>query len=104
MEKEIEKVGGKPVHTYNEVIGDTGLGQRIEDGDILIITGVTIDEGPFGGYVVFDTTEGKRYSGATAIMDFALKLREKPELMPVKVRAIEVVSAMGRKYMRFTEP
>ena len=104
MEKEIEKVGGKPVHTYNEVIGDTGLGQRIEDGDILIITGVTIDEGPFGGYVVFDTTEGKRYSGATAIMDFALKLREKPELMPVKVRAIEVVSAVGRKYMRFTEP
>jgi len=104
MEKEIEKVGGKPVHTYNEVIGDTGLGQRIEDGDILIITGVTIDEGPFGGYVVFDTTEGKRYSGATAIMDFALKLREKPELMPVKVRAIEVVSAVGRKYIRFTEP
>lgn len=104
MEKEIEKVGGKPVHTYNEVIGDTGLGERIEDGDVLIITGLTIDEGPFGGYVVFDTTEGKRYSGATAVLDFALRLKENPELMPVKVKAIEVISAVGRKYMRFTQP
>ena len=105
MEKKAKEiVNGKTVHTYNDVIGDTGLGKRIEDGDILTITGVTIDEGPFGGYVVFQTLEGKRYSGATAIMDFALKLREKPELMPVKVKAIEVISAVGRKYLRFTEP
>lgn len=99
MENETQQV----VHGYNDVISDAGLGQRIEDGDVITITGVTIDEGPFGSYVVFDTFGGRRYSGAIAIVDFGLKLREKLDLLPVTVRAVEVTSAIGRRYLRFTQ-
>ena len=103
MEKEVEKFEGKPVYDYYDVVSDEEIGRSLNDGDVIIITGVSIDKGRFGELVVFDTPEGKRYSGAIAIVDFALRLIEHPEYMPVRVKVAEVTSALGRRYLRFTQ-
>ncbi len=91
------------VHGYFDVVSEGEYGRKISPGDTLIINGVNIVNGHYGEIAVFETTQGKRYSGATAIVDFAEKLLLKPELLPVKVGVVEAISAMGRRYITFTQ-
>lgn len=89
------------IHGYFDVVGEGEYGRKISPGDTLIINAVNIVNGQYGEIAVFETTEGKRYSGGTAIVDFATKLIAKPELLPVKVGVGEAVSAAGRRYITF---
>jgi len=91
------------VHGYNDVVGESEYRKKLSPGDVIIIRSVNLVNGHYGEIAVFETTQGKRYSGAMAIVDFAEKLLLKPELLPVKVGVVEAISAMGRRYITFTQ-
>lgn len=98
----ITDVAEKPrVHGYYDVVGESEYGRKLSPGDTITIEGVNLATAQYGTIAVFDTPEGRRYSGAQAIVDFAEKLLVKPELLPVRVGVGEAISAVGRRYITF---
>ena len=84
------------VKTFKEFKEEVGLGEKLLVGDEIIINAVSFAETRYGEVVVFETDKGKRFSGATAIVDVARKIT--PEHLPMSARVEETVSASGRTY------
>lgn len=84
------------VKTFKQFQEEVGLGKKLLVGDEIIINAVSFAETRYGEVVVFETDKGKRFSGATAIVDVARKMT--PEHLPMSARVTEAVSATGRTY------
>lgn len=84
------------VKTFKEFREEIGLGEKLVVGDEIIIKSISFAETRYGTVAVFETDKGKRYSGATAIVDVARKIT--PEYLPMSARVEETVSASGRTY------
>ena len=86
------------VKTFKEFREEVGLGEKLLVGEEIIIKAVSFAETRYGEVVVFETDKGKRFSGATAIVDVARKIT--PEHLPMSARVEEAVSASGRTYQK----
>ena len=84
------------VKTFKQFQEEVGLGEKLLVGDEIIIKAVSFAETRYGEVVVFETDKGKRFSGATAIVNIAKKIT--PEHLPMSARVTETVSASGRTY------
>lgn len=84
------------VKTFKQFQEEVGLGEKLLVGDEIIIKAVSFAETRYGEVAVFETDKGKRFSGATAIVDVARRMT--PEHLPLSARVTEAVSATGRTY------
>lgn len=84
------------VKTFKQFQEEVGLGEKLLVGDEIIINAVSFAETRYGEVTVFETDKGKRFSGATAIVNIARKMT--PEHLPMSARVTEAVSATGRTY------
>lgn len=89
------------VHTIAEFREGMGFGKKLEVGDVVIIEDIQFAEGLYGRVALLDTTEGRRYTGATALVAFCERLAEHPEYLPIRVEVAEATSAKGRVYQVF---
>ena len=62
------------VKTFKEFREEIGLGEKLVVGDEIIIKSISFAETRYGTVAVFETDKGKRFSGATAIVDVARKI------------------------------
>ena len=84
------------IKTFKEFREEIGIGDKLVVGDEIIIKSVSFAETSYGTVAVFETDKGKRFSGATAIVNIARKMT--PEHLPMSARVEETVSASGRTY------
>ena len=87
--------------TVDEFLEETGFGKKLMPGDVVIIRAVSFTESMYGEVALLDTDEGRRYTGATALVDFCKRLYERPEFLPMRVEVTERVSDKGRTYQVF---
>src|SRR5690606_3628273 len=87
--------------TVDEFLEETGFGKKLMPGDVVIIRAVSFTTSMYGDVALLDTDEGRRYTGATALVDFCKRLSERPEFLPMRVEVAETVSDRGRTYQVF---
>lgn len=78
------------------------IGDKMLVGESYTLKGVSFTPTKYGDVAVFETDGGKRYSGATAIVEDARFMV--PDDFPMTVKVVEVESANGRKYQCFAQP
>ncbi len=72
----------------------------VKEGMAFVIDDVTIDDTEFGETAVFTTSTGEEYlTTAVALVNFAKRLMENPECLPMKVKIITRESERGRRYL-----
>lgn len=72
----------------------------VKEGMSFIIDDVTIDETEFGETAIFTTEIGEEYlTTAVALVNFAKRLMENPDCLPMRVKIITRESARGRRYL-----
>ena len=72
----------------------------VKEGMAFVIDDVTIDDTEFGETAVFTTSTGEEYlTTAVALVNFAKRLMENPECLPMKVEIITRESERGRRYL-----
>ena len=87
--------------TVDEFLEETGFGKKLMPGDVVIIRAVTFTTSMYGDVALLDTDEGRRYTGATALVDFCKRLSDHPDYLPMRVEVTETVSDKGRTYQVF---
>jgi hypothetical protein len=87
--------------TVDEFLEETGFGKKLIPGDVVIIRAVSFTESMYGEVALLDTDEGRRYTGATALVDFCKRLSDHPDYLPMRVEVTETVSDKGRTYQVF---
>ncbi len=87
--------------SVGEFLEETGFGKKIVVGDTIVIRSVSFTDSLYGEVAVLSTDEGRRYTGATALVDFCKRLADNPEFLPMKVTVTEMVSSNGRTYQTF---
>jgi len=87
--------------TVDEFLEETGFGKKLMPGDVVIIRAVTFTTSMYGDVALLDTDEGRRYAGATALVDFCKRLSDHPDYLPMRVEVTETVSDKGRTYQVF---
>ena len=85
----------------DEFLEETGFGKKLIPGDVVIIRAVSFTESMYGEVALLETDEGRRYTGATALVDFCKRLSDHPDYLPMRVEVTETVSDRGRTYQVF---
>ena len=89
------------ISTVDEFLEETGFGIKLMPGDVVIIRAVSFTTSMYGEVALLETDEGRRYTGATALVDFCKRLSDHPDYLPMRVEVTETVSDKGRTYQVF---
>lgn len=87
--------------SVSEFLEETGFGRKLEIGDSVVIHDVDFAESQYGEVALLTTDEGRRYTGAVALVDFCKRLSDNPDFMPISVTVTEAISDKGRTYQTF---
>ncbi len=87
--------------SVEEFLEETGFGKKLEIGDSVVIRDIDFSESQYGEVALLTTDEGRRYTGAVALVDFCKKLYNNPDFLPIAVTVTEAISDKGRTYQTF---
>lgn len=85
------------IHTVSDLFPPRRF---VKAGMAFVIDDVTIDETEFGETAIFTTETGEEYlTTAVALVNFAKRLMDYPDCLPMRVKIITRESARGRRYL-----